>query len=507
MAPSMKTLAVAAMLLGALRTSCQAPSMTSADLCCTALSTSRISAQVSFPGSPAYDEFLHSFFAANAQLPPTCIVRPLTTEDVAVAVRTLNPINPAVEPCMFAIHSGGHSPVPGAASISPGVTIDLSLMNRTTYHLTTQTVSIQPGARWGSVYETLQPHGVIVPGGRTPSVGVGGYLLGGGYSFFAPRVGLACDSVLSFEVVLASGEVVTASQRSHPDLFRALRGGSSNFGIVTLYTMATLRCGEIWAGYTLYDASVMDQFISAAVRFTDNIDNDPYAAWVGLLAYRSATDQTVITSAFPYTRPVAWPDAYRDFYQIPNLTDTLQMTTVLAVTKSEVVSAAGNRYTTQTGTYLNREAVLHQLSEILAAQIREARQRAQGSDFEITFLVQPWVPAIWRDTKSRGGNVLGLDRFNETMLNIEFQYNWADGVDDPLFTTLATSARAELNEYARSIGAYNECVYMNYAGGGQNPLAGYGRDNVAFMRRVARRYDPHGVFQELVPGGFKLSKV
>lgn len=78
-------------------------------------------------------------------------------------------------------------------------------MNATTYDDETQVASIQPGSRWRGVYETLDPYHATVAGGRAASVGVAGFLTGGGNSFFSARKGFACDQVLNFEVVLASG--------------------------------------------------------------------------------------------------------------------------------------------------------------------------------------------------------------------------------------------------------------------------------------------------------------
>jgi FAD/FMN-containing dehydrogenase len=83
--------------------------------------------------------------------------------------------------------------------------MDLGRMNETTYDAESKTASIQPGARWGQVYEALTPHGVTVAGGRAAGVGVAGFLTGGGNSFFTGSRGFACDNVVDFEVVLASG--------------------------------------------------------------------------------------------------------------------------------------------------------------------------------------------------------------------------------------------------------------------------------------------------------------
>lgn len=92
-----------------------------------------------------------------------------------------------------------------SSTVQEGVTVDLGLMNATTYDERTQIASIYPGSRWRGVYETLDPYNVTVPGGRTASVGVAGFLTGGGNSFYSARKGFACDNVVNFEVVLASG--------------------------------------------------------------------------------------------------------------------------------------------------------------------------------------------------------------------------------------------------------------------------------------------------------------
>lgn len=78
-----------------------------------------------------------------------------------------------------------------------GITIDLLHMNGTTYNANYEVAGILPSARWGSVYETLEPLGRMVPGDRGSTVGVSGYLLGGGISYYAPRIGLLISSQLS----------------------------------------------------------------------------------------------------------------------------------------------------------------------------------------------------------------------------------------------------------------------------------------------------------------------
>lgn len=105
----------------------------------------------------------------------------------------------------FAVRSGGHTTWPGSNNINDGITVDLGLMKTVTLDKKASVASIQTGARWMNVYGTLDPEGWTVPGGRAGSVGVAGFLTGGGNSFFTARKGFACDNVRNFEVVTADG--------------------------------------------------------------------------------------------------------------------------------------------------------------------------------------------------------------------------------------------------------------------------------------------------------------
>lgn len=112
-------------------------------------------------------------------LAPACVVQPQSAEDVSTAVSTLVQKEGSVSWCRFAIRGGGHTVWAGAAGIEDGVTIDLSLMKDAVYHPENKTASLLPGGRWRDVYNTLKEEGVSVTGGRTGSVGVSGFLLGG----------------------------------------------------------------------------------------------------------------------------------------------------------------------------------------------------------------------------------------------------------------------------------------------------------------------------------------
>lgn len=90
---------------------------------------------------------------------------------------------------------------------SSKLTIWPGLINQVTYAEDSKVASLGGGARWADAYTALEQYGVTVPGGRTSTVGVGGYVIAGGNNFYSGKVGLACDNVVNFEVVLASGYV------------------------------------------------------------------------------------------------------------------------------------------------------------------------------------------------------------------------------------------------------------------------------------------------------------
>jgi hypothetical protein len=136
----------------------------------------------------------------------------------------------------FSIRCGGHSFE--GLSQSSSVVIDTRLMNQTEVDVTRQTVTVGGGASLGQIYKMITPFGFAYPGGSCPHVGVSGHLLGGGYGLLGRTFGLACDNLISAEIVTADGKIESASPETNSDLFWALKGGGGgSFGVVTSYTL------------------------------------------------------------------------------------------------------------------------------------------------------------------------------------------------------------------------------------------------------------------------------
>jgi FAD/FMN-containing dehydrogenase len=199
------------------------------------------SGQLILPGDPQYDES-RRVFNAMIDRRPALIARCATTADVAAAVDYARENGFVV-----AVHGGGHS-VSGLGVCEGGVMIHLGGLKRIEVDPVAKTAHAGGGVLWGEFDAATQEHGLHTPGGRVTTTGVGGFTIGGGYGWTSSKHGLTCDNLISAEVVLADGSVVTASEEENADLFWGIRGGGGNFGIVTEFEFRLHELGPIVLG-------------------------------------------------------------------------------------------------------------------------------------------------------------------------------------------------------------------------------------------------------------------
>jgi FAD/FMN-containing dehydrogenase len=134
----------------------------------------------------------------------------------------------------LAIRGGSHSAA-GLALCDDGLVIDLTRMKGVRVDPVARTVHGQAGLLWADLDRETQVFGLATTGGTVSNTGVSGLTLGGGLGWLMGKHGLACDNLLSVDVVTADGTVLTASETQHADLFWALRGGGGNFGVATSF--------------------------------------------------------------------------------------------------------------------------------------------------------------------------------------------------------------------------------------------------------------------------------
>jgi hypothetical protein len=441
---------------------------------------------------------INYFWSAQQQEPkPFCIFKP----EKAVEVSTLVLLSRLTQ-CPFAVRSGGHAAFSGASSADGGVTVTFEKMKQITLSEDKKIATIEPGNLWYDIYTNLQDHNLAVVGGRVSAIGVGGLTTGGGISYFANKYGWACDNVASFEVVTASGLIVTASPSSFPDLFWALRGGGNNFGIVTKFNLETFAHGpQMFGGQRRFFNTSFPAAIDAFVNLGFNSRIDTKAAQFMAITLNAPTNTKVAIAELEYADPVAEPAIFEEYRKIPAFSDTTQLNTLAYFTQQlNNSNPKGYRETFWTASSkLDRDMVqfVFDVSFDEFAKIRDVQGIIPANTLQITT-----VPQL-EQMQKKGGNALGLKPSDGPIFLINISMRWDKIEDDTRVLQASANVIRRMQEEAMRRNLVNEYLYMNYASQYQDVIGSYG-GSTERLKSVAKKYDPTEVFQKLQPGYFKL---
>ncbi len=196
------------------------------------------------PADDDYDE-MRAVYNAMIDVRPQMIARCVDVADVVAAVNLAR-----TKGLKVAIRGGGHNG--GGLGTCDGLVIDLAEMHGVHVDPVTATATVEGGATLGLMDHATHAYGLATPAGIISTTGVGGLTLGGGLGHLTRKYGLTIDNLLSAEVVLADGRIVTADADHEPDLYWALRGGGGNFGVVTSFTFAMHPVSDVLAGPMLW---------------------------------------------------------------------------------------------------------------------------------------------------------------------------------------------------------------------------------------------------------------
>ncbi|KAL8762518.1 MAG: hypothetical protein Q9184_001478 [Pyrenodesmia sp. 2 TL-2023] len=464
---------------------------------CSALS-SALHDKVSFSNEITYQDSISSYFFQGARLSPTCIVSPTSASDVSTIIKSMNGFREDdPKSSVFAIRSGGHTPFAGAANVDGGVTIDLRAMDDVSIDANQSLVLVGAGSIWDIVYGKLQPMNLTVLGARVAGLGVGGFLTGGGISFFSPERGFACDNIVNMEVVLANGKIVNANAQEQPDLFTALKGGSNNFGIVTRFDLKTYSQGDFWGGFLFFPGSTADQQLLAFGEFMDRRFSDPYAEMFCAIGYVGATESFLVSNGMYYTKPTPNPRAFQPFTSIqPQLGNTLRISNISDfVTEAALQQAIDSRGLWVNTVFNPGRTILQDVCSLWNSTVGSLKN-VSGISY---FLILQRLPAVLP------GNSLGLDTSESSILCL-ISITWSKARDDALINRVIKALIDDIEKATTSAGLFRRYKYLNYAANFQDPIGSYGVKSNANLRLVGKKYDPTGLFQTNVPGGFKLPK-
>jgi len=235
------------------------------------------------PHDPGYDDS-RTIWNAMIDSRPGLIIRCAGVADVIAAVDLARTNN-----LLVSVRGGGHN-VSGNAVCDGGLMIDLSPMKSIHINVAARTARAEGGATWKEYDRETQTFGLASTGGAVSRTGIGGLTLGGGWGWLGGMYGLACDNLLSADLVTANGQVVTASVDENEDLFWGLRGGGGNFGVVTSFEYALHPVGEVLAGRLVYPLASAREVLAFYDEFTSSCPDE----LVSLAAFLTMDEQPVV---------------------------------------------------------------------------------------------------------------------------------------------------------------------------------------------------------------------
>jgi FAD/FMN-containing dehydrogenase len=187
----------------------------------------------------AYDRARVLYNTRFDAIKPQAVVFAESLEDVERTVRWARRYG-----VRLAARSGRHSY--GGYSTTSGVVLDVSRLGRIRVDPAARTATVGAGARLIDVYATLWQHGLTLPAGSCPTVGIAGLAQGGGVGFLSRKLGLTCDNLLALTLVSAAAKPLVCDASHHPDLYWACRGGGGgNFGVATSFRFRVHPVGRV----------------------------------------------------------------------------------------------------------------------------------------------------------------------------------------------------------------------------------------------------------------------
>jgi FAD/FMN-containing dehydrogenase len=249
------------------------------------------------PGDDHY-ETVRQVWNGMIDRKPALIARCAGAADVISAVNFARTYN-----LLASVRGGGHG-VAGYAVCDGGLMIDLSPMKGIRVDPARRTARAQPGLTWSEFDQETQAFGLATTGGIVPTTGIAGLTLGGGIGILMRRFGLACDNLLSVDIVTADGQLRTASPTENADLFWGVRGGGGNLGIVTSFKYRLHPVGPmVLAGLIVHPLTVAKEALQFYREFT-RTEPDELTTYFGMAAALPDGDQPVVAFMPCYSGPL-----------------------------------------------------------------------------------------------------------------------------------------------------------------------------------------------------------
>ncbi|KAJ5684296.1 uncharacterized protein N7477_000641 [Penicillium maclennaniae] len=401
---------------------------------------------------------------------PSCVVYPKTAQDVSIVLQAVRAAD-----SRFAIKAGGHNPNTFYSSVDKGALLDMSYMTKKSYDPNTTLATYEPGGVFGDIYEYFAQFHRTVVGARLAGVGTG-LALGGGMSYLSPQYGLACDSFRELEIVLPSGEIVTASNETNLDLFFASRGGGGNaYGVVTKYTVQSRPSGEFWAGNLIYAFPQKDNVIEAIGNFIQ-YNTDPKAAIIGTyeklgtLDLNLNLDEAIIT-------PLLDTTGVKTYLEVVNM----------PIPMSTEISRGANIF--RVGFHRPGDGSYENALDLW----REWAETNKGKYTLLSLDFQPVPKSLTDASNAQGGNAMQMP--DGPWFWLYYLITIPPGMSEADFNAVQASYRDMVKSTGNAEGLP---LFINDANYDQHPLQTF--STFAKLQEIKKRYDPDNFFADKTGG-------
>lgn len=400
----------------------------------------------------------------------------------------------------FAVRNGGHNPNVKFASVDAnGVLFDLSRMTILTLNSNNTVLQAGTGNKGGDVQEVADSIGRSVVTGLNSNVGISGLTLGGGYTHFSQQNGLVTDNIVNFEVVLGNSSIVNANATHRTDLYRALRGGGNNFGIVTRFDLKVSPIHNIWYTQFSLNATGYETFMPALAQVHANMETDLKAN-----VYFGASPQGASVTLI-YAEPTGdKPAAFAPLLNIKPLAVRTPPTNGTVYSLIKLMSSPDEHLGVMTTSVVHKST-----SDYYVALFKEVLRQGvpAGNNTGIGLQIKPMGSRVYSvGTKQAGGipNSLNVPKVSHTWTAVAVR--WQDEKDRPDMTKRMNDMTSWLTDNACSSGLDLPNLFANDAHADQNVMASYGRESLVNLKAVSRKYDPSQVFQRLQANGWFVSR-
>jgi hypothetical protein len=212
-------------------------------------------------------------------------------------------------------------------------------------------------------------------------------------------------------VVLSDGRVIVVNHDSHPDLFRALKGGGNNLGIVTQIELRAFAQGLLWGGLIGHPPDSITEQNQALVDLTGRLGSEYHAQIVTFWAYNGKSKSTTVASGLQHTLGQENPPIFQKFLSIPQTFSTLRAASIYDL-MMETAPPPGRRALFLTLTFANNVEVLEYLRHLHNESISAIAAQVRSADWDFISFLQPFPTKLGRGSLKKE-NILGLDRMEK----------------------------------------------------------------------------------------------